>query len=318
MCAIVARTVRETSAFLHASCALHTLSRPVTEILDETRRSGTRDEVPHPTPADTPAHDVQGSVLNVLWEAMGVVQHHDAVAGTATRAVFVDYNERLAFARGQVLEHVLQPILNNNSTVPRMAATTSTDAGTRSGAGGGGGNARVERRHAADAVATGASPSSTRAHATTAAALLRPCEPGWAPKACAVASTIHPRTTRTQDTTPTSATPTFAMPTFATPTSAGFTVVVTNPVAWERDERVEVVVPAGEYVVRTDAGQPVVSQTYATSGTPTVNSTVDPTIVTNTSESKVVLLWMASKIGPLASVVFTVAPATPASDRTRA
>ena len=37
-----------------------------------------------------------GSVSQPLWEAQGVAQHHDAVAGTAKQAVTYDYAQRLS------------------------------------------------------------------------------------------------------------------------------------------------------------------------------------------------------------------------------
>ena len=71
--------VRRASAILHTARVLHTLRHDAA-----------------PVPNSQGGSVVGAAKLNVLWRALGVVQHHDAVTGTALPFVYVDYRNRLA------------------------------------------------------------------------------------------------------------------------------------------------------------------------------------------------------------------------------
>ena len=71
--------VRRASAILHTVRVLHALRTDAA-----------------PTFADGGGADDGAAKLNVLWRALGVMQHHDAVTGTALPFVYVDYRNRLA------------------------------------------------------------------------------------------------------------------------------------------------------------------------------------------------------------------------------
>lgn len=84
--------VRRTSAFLHTAWAMHTFAH-------------------HSDWA------VQASLLNVLWGAQAVVQHHDGVSGSSPTKTYVDYIKRLDFGTQVASEQVLAPILGGAGRV---------------------------------------------------------------------------------------------------------------------------------------------------------------------------------------------------------
>ena len=66
-----------------------------------------------------------GSVSQPLWEAQGVAQHHDAVAGTAKQAVTYDYAQRLSegYASADAwLGATMGEVLSTSGTAPTFAS----------------------------------------------------------------------------------------------------------------------------------------------------------------------------------------------------